>query len=378
MSSDAQLVPPSEAAESLVGLLALELSRRGPSALAARNDTEAVAAWLDNRAKRSEATRRAYARVAHTFLLWMHEQGIASLASLRVEDGAAYLRHLQSPPAHWIRTSPKPGKDEVLLSTMVLMGPLSARSVAWHRTVLVQMLGYLADSGYLARNVMHLTAHPRVVEDLVDLKSFSLEDWGWLAAWLGRLEPTPTNVRQRWVLEFLYHTGLRREEAAAARFSDLVRKNLGWALQVVGKGGKRRLVTLDSALMSAMRTYRVAIGLPEFPTASEDGPIIERLRRPASGGARNMTPGQIGAIVQAVLATAASDCTDLYTRARLQSASTHTMRHTNVSHRLAAGARLETTQDEVGHASIVTTRLYVHTAEVQRREDAELLNTLYR
>ncbi len=377
MPFESRAVAVPEGPEGLVSLLAAELARKGGSVLAARNDAEAVAAWLDARASRSAATRRAYTRAAHAFLLWMHERGIPSLADLRVEDGTAYLGHLSNPPSHWIRPAAKLAKGASVLSTQVLMGPLSDKVVAWHRTVLVQMLGYLADSGYLGRNVMHLTKRPRVAERPVMLKSFSLQDWGWLDGWLQRLEPTPENVRSHWMLQFLYHTGLRREEAAVAKFSDLVRGDHGWMLHVQGKGGKVRLVTLNSALIRAMRAYRTAIGLSEFPLASEDGPIIERMRRSVRGGRRNMTPRQIGAIVQATLLAAAADCEDERTKASILAASTHTLRHTNVSHRLAAGASLETTQDEVGHASIETTRAYAHTEMRKRREDAERLTTLY-
>jgi site-specific recombinase XerD len=370
--SHAVAVP--EGPEGLVSLLAAELARKSGSVLAARNDAEAVVAWLDARASRSDATRRAYTRVARNFLLWMHERGIARLADLRVEDGTAYLLHLANPPSHWIRPA-RLAKDQPLLSTQVFLGPLSEKVVAWNRTVLVQLLGYLADSGYLGRNVMHLTARAKVPETPGLLKSFSLQDWGWLAGWLHRLPQTPENIRRCWMLEFLYHTGLRREEAAKAKFSDLERGDHGWMLKVEGKGRKVRLVTLNSALMRSMRAYRVAIDLTEFPLASEDGPIIERMRR--AGGRRNMTPRQIGAIVRASLQSAAADCEDERTKKALLAASTHTMRHTNVSHRLAAGASLETTQDEVGHANIQTTRGYAHTELRKRREDAERLTTLY-
>ena len=55
---------------------------------------------------------------------------------------------------------------------------------------------------------------------------------------------------------------------------------------------------------------------------------------------------------------------------------THWMRHTNATHRLMAGASLETTQDELGHVSPLTTRIYTHTLEEKRAEDAEKLTQL--
>jgi site-specific recombinase XerD len=52
---------------------------------------------------------------------------------------------------------------------------------------------------------------------------------------------------------------------------------------------------------------------------------------------------------------------------------THWLRHTNATHRLLAGASLETTQDELGHADPHTTRIYAKTSDTKRREDAEKL-----
>ena len=54
-----------------------------------------------------------------------------------------------------------------------------------------------------------------------------------------------------------------------------------------------------------------------------------------------------------------------------QQLSTHWLRHTNATHRLLAGASLETTQDELGHADPKTTRRYVHTVDAQRRDDLQ-------
>lgn len=55
---------------------------------------------------------------------------------------------------------------------------------------------------------------------------------------------------------------------------------------------------------------------------------------------------------------------------------THWMRHTNATHRLMAGASLETTQDELGHADPRTTRIYAKASDTRRKEDAEKLAKL--
>jgi site-specific recombinase XerC len=51
---------------------------------------------------------------------------------------------------------------------------------------------------------------------------------------------------------------------------------------------------------------------------------------------------------------------------KLCRASPHWMRHTHASHALARGAELMTVRDNLGHASIATTSMYLHRDEVQR------------
>ncbi|MGO4157029.1 tyrosine-type recombinase/integrase [Cupriavidus sp. YAF13] len=59
-------------------------------------------------------------------------------------------------------------------------------------------------------------------------------------------------------------------------------------------------------------------------------------------------------------------CGWLTRAARLDAASTHWLRHTHISHALAAGAPLEVVQQNAGHASLDTTTRYV-TTEAARR-----------
>ena len=52
--------------------------------------------------------------------------------------------------------------------------------------------------------------------------------------------------------------------------------------------------------------------------------------------------------------------------ARLKRASTHWLRHTHASHTLASGVPIQVAQQNLGHASIATTTLYVSTEKAAR------------
>ena len=54
------------------------------------------------------------------------------------------------------------------------------------------------------------------------------------------------------------------------------------------------------------------------------------------------------------------------TAEKLRRASPHWMRHTHATHALARGAELTTVRDNLRHASVATTSIYLHTDEVKR------------
>jgi site-specific recombinase XerD len=54
------------------------------------------------------------------------------------------------------------------------------------------------------------------------------------------------------------------------------------------------------------------------------------------------------------------------TAEKLRRASPHWMRHTHATHALARGAELTTVRDNLRHASVATTSIYLHSDEVKR------------
>jgi integrase/recombinase XerC len=346
-------------------------------ALAATTDVEAVSAWLIARGSRSRNTFDAYRREATRLLLWLDEQGL-NLADLKVEHVHQFYLHLSNPPAHWLRPR-KPKRGERLKPTQVLVGKRDPESIAFTRRVLGQMAAYLQDAGYLTRNVFRLSVQPPAVHKSVVDRVLDLDGWLWLRAWIKQLPTTSDRekahaMRARWLFALLYHTGIRREEVAKGYMRDFIRKNGEWVLRVIGKGNKERFVTINSALLEELSAYRASVGLSAYPTPTEAIPLVPSVNRRRLMFV--MTPRAIGKIVANISTKASLDCTDEHIKARLDAMSTHWLRHTNATHRLMAGASLDTTQDELGHADPKTTRIYAKAVDVKRREDAELLAQL--
>ncbi len=349
----------------------------GADALGAQTDAQAVAVWLRAKAGRTVNTFDAYRREAIRLLLWLDENGL-SLKEMKVDHVHLFFKHLAAPPPHWLRPR-KPPRDQVLAPTQLLVGPMSASSVDQARTILGGMCSYLQDAGYVQYNVFKLSLKPAVVTSEHQERALHLDSWFWLWSWVcalptGNARATAAAVRARWLFALLYHSGMRREEAAHGVMGDFVRTDQGWSLRIIGKGHKERLVAVNSILLKELTRYRKSWGLADFPHPGESFPLVASIN--ARARSLTLTPRSIGLLIRDLSRDAAEDCDDAQIRDQIDRMTTHWMRHTNATHRLAAGASLETTQDELGHTDPRTTRIYAKTIDSKRQEDAQKLANL--
>lgn len=154
----------------------------------------------------------------------------------------------------------------------------------------------------------------------------------------------PLGCRDRAMLETLYATGLRVSELVALRLNEL-RVNPG-VVQIVGKGGKERLVPLGESAMDAVDTYlRTARG-DLLNTRTSDYVFVTR-----RGTA--MTRQAFWQLIKRY-AKIAGIKTAL---------SPHTLRHAFATHLLNHGADLRSVQMLLGHSDLSTTQIYTHVAQ---------------
>ena len=338
----------------------------------ARNDREMAALWLATKSVRSKNTEIAYTKELQRFFVWLdfHQLNFKDLTILHAQRYLSDVQEADKIPAHWMQSH--------LNNDSAQWHALSAKSANYTRRVLANLFDYANNSGYLRGNVMQMSAAAN--EIVVGTQQGCIENylehdtWEWLHAWLeqriGRnKEETLLFEREKWLVTLLYHTGIRREEAARARLKDVFfeQRHQIWLLRVVGKGNKLRKVTLNTACVSALERFLSRNGL----TMQSDVPLIPKLRGKNRENS-HVTPRFVGMTIQKIRDSAALECPPEY-REQLQNMTTHWLRHTNATHRLAFGAALETTQTELGHASINTTRIYAADTLESRRDAAEVL-----
>jgi len=183
--------------------------------------------------------------------------------------------------------------------------------------------------------------------------------------------------RTLFVLKFAFHTGLRIHELAAASFGDIECLEDGasehYFLKVIGKNTKERKTSLPQVFIDELTAYLRVRGLPShFDFLPQEAPLIPSLRDKT--GRKHLTPGGIHAILSAFFdemytqLTAEGDPQQIRFAKKLQKASTHWLRHSYGSY-LANDRKvpLAFIRDELGHANISTTSLYLDTDAKERQ-----------
>jgi integrase len=358
----------------------------------ARNDFEAVQAWLGLRDPASH-TYRSYRKEAERFLLWAVSERGKPLSSLDTADCKAYRDFLFAPPARWLNPDFKPRWSP---HWRPFKGPLQVRTVRLVETVLSALCEWLVRQRYLDANPFDgLPPLPGEARAGI-LVEHALDDrqWQWLLDYCeGCLADPPAgrdarHYQRLWIaLQLAYCTGLRLAELAAARFGDIVHKTRGggqYWLRVTGKGGKRREVPVPGALAEALRRYAysrgVAFGVPDSPE-----PLIGKFRKASAGfGEPDVEAPFSASGLHVVLrrffkeAAAARQAAgggeegerDARALARM---TTHWLRHTHATHALGRGAGLLLVKENLGHASLATTSVYLHGDRDLRHEAMERL-----
>ena len=372
--------------EQLIVPAAVDGSRgtfRGPAetcTLSAHNDYEAVNAWLSMH--ESPATQRAYRKEAERVILWAVLERGWPLSSLTAEDAIAYRAFLRrpAPRSRWVG----PARPRTASDWKPFAGDLSARSVAYALSVVGALYRWLIEQRYTLANPfsgLKVRGADRTQGQAV-MRVFSEREWATIQSvaqgleWGGGWELRAAQ-RLRFVLDFAYATGLRVSELVDARLGQIETDGEGdhW-LHLIGKGGKRAKVALPSLARGALDRYLVQRQLPVTPSRWDPATtLIGSIEgdEASMGSKSGITATRLWHVMKRFFAQVATVIEKENPAAadKLKRASPHWMRHTHATHALAHGAELTTVRDNLRHASIQTTSIYLHVDEVKRARQME-------
>lgn len=183
----------------------------------------------------------------------------------------------------------------------------------------------------------------------------------------------PQYERHLFMMSAFYLLGLRISELAETPgripcMGDFAPdKQSRWWLTTIGKGNKIRDIAVPDAMLSALKRYRISLGLPSLPSRSDPTPLLNKQRGRGGLGTR-----QIRNLVQFCFDQAILELTHdgLDDEAQdLTVATVHWLRHTAISADVENRPR-EHVRDDAGHENISITDRYIDIDRIARHDSA--------
>lgn len=342
-----------------------------PPRVPASNDLEAIDLWLASAVGKpgepghNAITESTYRREAERWLMYCLFERRKALSSADPEDCRAYMSFLNRVPAHWMSRR-KAARLDVAAGWTPFRGQPGLASRRLAVKVIHLMCNWLTAQRYLDSNPWG--AVNRSLVDGNDVapapSSRALSPVAYQALLSALPNPDrPGETRNGFVVAFTRFTGLRASELLNARIGDLRQEDFGWQLAVVGKGRKRRQVSVPSPAMRVLLQYLAARGYPTLEACPPEFPLLGRLNQP------EVAP-TYGAVHQALCRFMKQTflVADIPERERERAlrATQHWLRHTFATRAAEAGVPEDVLMAEMGHASRATTAGY-YTAQDRRR-----------
>lgn len=335
------------------------------SMLSATSDLQAVQSWVQTHAG-SAATVKSFWREARVFMLWLQrERGGLRFADVKVEDCLAFRAFTENIPPAWIsREQAKPGQ----LGWAPFRGQLSQASRHHLLNIVSALFAYLKLANYLPQNPWPLiktrTAMKKTAVNNVDTRAFTEDAQAEIERLITAQPPSPARTRMLFIIGFVSGVGLRAAELLSAKLSDLRYASGGYVLQVMGKGGKPRVVAVPPSALQALQAYIYARGLGSLIDAPGDAPLLASAKDPME----SIGYQALYLTVRTWLGNAINASSLPFAeRQVLTGASAHWLRHTFATRAIEREVPMEVVQAQLGHANISTTMNIYAKAPLQRQ-----------
>lgn len=391
----------------------------------ANNDREAIVLWLQK--LKDEDTTRSYRKEAERFFLWATIERDKPLSSITTADCLAYQKFLNDlgrvSDDYWNQTfrisqdswmsDKKYERDSTNWRPFLSPFSIDAEGVKTRKrhqalqpasqkqalVIIRGMFRWMVKTGYLHTNPWDSASIPADRNKIDVSRSFTKEQWKIIRDEALSLPPSPAGARLRFIVMFSYLTGLRLHELARAKVSDILEETSitggrrYFKMNVLGKGKKLREIPVPQVLIDELERYLRSRSIESLKAAPVDAPLVERIRGTSNPEAKKLKaqlehPDRyehdpsfvdeylsrdaiyklLKTFFQSLMLRFPGGSTD---RAKFQAASTHWIRHTYATHALGNKVPLETVKNNMGHASVDTTSMYLDNDIAERAEHME-------
>lgn len=181
---------------------------------------------------------------------------------------------------------------------------------------------------------------------------------------LAKMDNSIIGVRDLLVLELLATTGMRRAEICEIKIGDIQFTQGVYAINIVGKGNKERIIVASNEVMGIINKYMNMRGI----TMKDKDKYLLVSHANRKSGSGKVSTNMIYRIVKHYAELADIDPDTI---------SPHTLRHTFATQCIGMGTPIQDVQQLMGHASINTTELYNHSFNIINNNPAEKLTSMY-
>ena len=181
---------------------------------------------------------------------------------------------------------------------------------------------------------------------------------------LAKMDNSIIGVRDLLVLELLATTGMRRAEICEIKIGDIQFTQGVYAINIVGKGSKERIIVASNEVMGIINKYMNMRGITMKD--KDEYLLVSHANRKSGSG--KVSTNMIYRIVKHYAELADIDPDTI---------SPHTLRHTFATQCIGMGTPIQDVQQLMGHASINTTELYNHSFNIINNNPAEKLTSMY-
>ena len=181
---------------------------------------------------------------------------------------------------------------------------------------------------------------------------------------LAKMDNSIIGVRDLLVLELLATTGMRRAEICEIKIGDIQLTQGVYAINIVGKGNKERVIVASNEVMGIINKYMNMRGITMKD--KDEYLLVSHANRKSGSG--KVSTNMIYRIVKHYAELADIDPDTI---------SPHTLRHTFATQCFGMGTPIQDVQQLMGHASINTTELYNHSFNIINNNPAEKLTSMY-
>lgn len=205
---------------------------------------------------------------------------------------------------------------------------------------------FMVLTGELDSDPMELLEFPKKPQHLPDVLSVAEVD-----AIESEIDLSlPEGQRNKAIIEVLFSCGLRVSELCTLKLSDLYLDE-GF-IRVNGKGSKQRLVPISDKAVKELRLYFIDRNTIDIKPGFEDFVFISKRKK-------NISRIMVFHFLKELVEKAGIHKT----------VSPHTLRHSFATSLLEGGANLRAIQAMLGHESIGTTEIYLHTDTTRLRDE---------